>query len=175
MKNTLWIGMLGLFLVACDDSQPVQRVKRAGEGKGLEVQTSEMHKEWIKEDIEAIDKYVQRRGWKMEETGTGTLFFIYEESEGEKGAEGRMATVAYEISLLDGTICYTSDEDGPATVRIDKDDVESGMHEVLKIMKVGEKAAVILHPHRAHGLVGDLDKIGPASVVIYNLHLIELK
>jgi FKBP-type peptidyl-prolyl cis-trans isomerase len=167
--------LLLLAATACGSDNPKQ-VAVNRHAKSKEVQTSEMHKQWIAEDREAIAKYVERRGWTMTETGTGTLYYIYSRNpEGELGEEGRIATVEYTVQLLDGTMCYSSDEDGAAMVRIEKDDIESGIHELLKIMRVGEKAAVILHPHRAHGLIGDMDKIGPQTVVIYNLEMISLQ
>jgi len=159
---------------ACNPEPPAQRAVQ--KPRDLKIETSDLHKAWIQEDLDAIEKFVERRKWKMSETGTGTLYYIYElNPEGEQGETDRVATVGYEVMLLDGEIIYSSEEDGPAKVKIEKDDIESGIHEVLKIMKVGEKAAVILHPHRAHGLLGDDDKIGPQSVVVYNLHLISLK
>jgi FKBP-type peptidyl-prolyl cis-trans isomerase len=159
-----------LAATACGPDKPTQKAV-TGKNKSPEVQTSEMHREWIQEDIDAIEAYVSRRGWKMQETGTGTLYYIFQTADGEMGKVGDMATVGYTVSLLDGTVCYSSEETGDVAVRIEKDDVESGIHEVLQRMHVGEKAAVILHPHRAHGLLGDTDKIGPQSVVIYILEL----
>jgi FKBP-type peptidyl-prolyl cis-trans isomerase FkpA len=174
MRLVLFFFLSALF-AACD-AEPKKQTAVNRRQKDLQYETSEMHKQWIQEDFEAIEKFVSRRKWTMTETGTGTLYYVYQTNpDGQQGQTDLIATVGYEVLLLDGQVIYSSDQDGPAVVKIEKDDVESGLHEVLKLMRVGEKAAVILHPHRAHGLLGDTDKIGPQSVVVYNLHLIQLK
>lgn len=173
MKLVLVVIVL-IIGVACTPEPPAQKALRRP--RDIKIETSDLHKMWIQEDLDAIEKFVSRRKWEMQETGTGTLYYIYESyPEAKQGETDLFATVGYEVMLLDGKVIYSSQTDGPAQVKIEKDDVESGIHEVLKIMRVGEKAAVILHPHRAHGLLGDDDKIGPQSVVVYNLHLISLK
>jgi FKBP-type peptidyl-prolyl cis-trans isomerase len=75
------------------------------------------------------------------------------------------------VSLLDGTLCYTSDKTGPKKIKIDMGNVESGLHQGLKLMKVGEKAIFILPPHLAHGLTGDNNLIPPKASVFYEIEV----
>ena len=70
---------------------------------------------------------------------------------------------------------YSSKEDGPRSFMIGQDNVETGLHEAVTYLKLGDKAHVILPSHLAHGLTGDNNKIPPRSTVIYNLELIGLK
>lgn len=172
MRSVLFL--IVVFLMGCSEDRPEQTVRK--QEQSMQVETSEMHKAWIKEDMDMIGRYAERRGWEMTQTGTGTLYYKYNENpDGEIGVPGKYATVEYTVSLLDGTLCYTSEEDGPATVKIEKEDVESGIHESLQLMHVGEEMAVILPPHRAHGLLGDQDKVPAQSVVVYQLKMISLK
>ena len=55
------------------------------------------------------------------------------------------------------------------------DNVETGLHEGIKYMKVGEKAKMILPSHLAHGLIGDSKKIPPRSTIVYDIELLDLK
>jgi FKBP-type peptidyl-prolyl cis-trans isomerase FkpA len=79
------------------------------------------------------------------------------------------------ISLLDDTEVYKTAEDEVNEFVIDRTDIESGIHEGIKKMKVGEKAKLIIPSHLAHGLIGDLDKVPPLSVLIVDIHLVKLK
>jgi FKBP-type peptidyl-prolyl cis-trans isomerase len=125
-------------------------------------------------ESDKIDKYIKRRNWKVETSGTGLRYFIYEHGEGEEAKEGRLALVHYEITLLDGTLCYTSANAEPRQFRIGQDHVESGIHEGIMYMRVGDRAKFILPSHLAHGLTGDQQKIPPRSVLIIDLHLLAL-
>ena len=84
------------------------------------------------------------------------------------------ATLKYSISLLDGTVCYSSDSLGLKSFEIDHDQIESGIHEGVKLLKEGEHAIFILPSHLAHGLTGDHNKIPPGSPVVYNIELTHL-
>jgi FKBP-type peptidyl-prolyl cis-trans isomerase len=57
---------------------------------------------------------------------------------------------------------------------IDRADIESGIHEGIKFMSVGDRAKLIIPSHLAHGLVGDLDKVPPLSTLVVDIHLIVL-
>jgi FKBP-type peptidyl-prolyl cis-trans isomerase len=83
--------------------------------------------------------------------------------------------IDYSVSLLDGTECYSSKSTGPQEFRIGQDNVESGLHEAILLMKVGDKARFILPPHLAHGLIGDQNKIPAMSTIIYDVELKALR
>jgi FKBP-type peptidyl-prolyl cis-trans isomerase len=79
------------------------------------------------------------------------------------------------VRLLDGKLCYESDENFYEELKIDHNDRESGLNEALKLMKTGEKAKLILPNHLAHGLVGDLKSIPPLSILIVDLELHQIQ
>jgi FKBP-type peptidyl-prolyl cis-trans isomerase FkpA len=115
-----------------------------------------------------------RKSWKMTETGSGLQYFIYEKGEGAQPEIGSVVDVAFSISLLDGTLCYKTEEDEVVEIVVDHSEVETGVQEGLKKMKVGDKAKMIIPSHLAHGLTGDLDKIKPLSPLVVDIHLIEI-
>ena len=122
-----------------------------------------------------IDNYISRRGLQMQKTGTGLRYMISKPGNGKAAAPGMNATVNFTLSLLDGTICYSSDSTGAETFTIDHDQVESGLHEGVKLLREGDRAKFILPSHLAHGLLGDNNKIPPRSPVVYDIQLLELK
>jgi FKBP-type peptidyl-prolyl cis-trans isomerase len=52
--------------------------------------------------------------------------------------------------------------------------VESGLHEGVQMMHVGDKMRFILPSFRAHGLTGDNSKIPPLTSVVYEIELLGL-
>jgi FKBP-type peptidyl-prolyl cis-trans isomerase FkpA len=133
------------------------------------------NKSFVKKENEKINRYVERYNLDVTESGTGLRYIIYGEGTGEKARQGQLAFVNYKVSLLDGTVCYSSDSTGTEEFMVGMDDVESGLHEGITYMKVGQKAKFILPSHLAHGLIGDKNKIPARAAIIYDLELLALK
>jgi FKBP-type peptidyl-prolyl cis-trans isomerase len=110
----------------------------------------------------------------MIKTGSGLQYYIYEKGIGDTAVAGVIAQVETEVSLLDGTQCYKTAKDEIEEFVIDKSDIESGVQEGIKKMRVGDKAKLIIPSHLAHGLTGDMEKIPPLSVIVVDIHLIGL-
>ncbi len=125
-------------------------------------------------DAERISNYAKRRNWNMTESKTGIWYEIYEKGNGKKAEEGQIAVFNYKISLLDGTVCYSSDSTGIKKMEIGHGGVESGLEEGILMLHKGDKARFIFPPFRAHGLLGDMKHIPPRSIIVYELDLINL-
>ena len=85
---------------------------------------------------------------------------------------GDIVELRYTLSLLDGTVCYTSVSLGPKSFVVGNGHVEYGLDEAMLYLHNGDKARIILPPHLAFGLIGDEDKIPPRSIVMYELEVI---
>jgi FKBP-type peptidyl-prolyl cis-trans isomerase len=129
----------------------------------------------IKNESDEIEAYIKRRGWSMTSTGTGLRYMIYEKGDGPAPKPGMMAKINYKVSLLDGTVCYSSDKTGPQEFKVSEDHVESGLHEGILLMHTGDKAKFIMPPHLAHGLIGDDNKIPAMSTIIYDVELLSIR
>ena len=81
----------------------------------------------------------------MQTTGTGIYYMIYYHGKGELARTGEYVQIAYTISLLNGTVCYDSKQDGPREFCVGKDDVESGVHQAVQLMHLGDKGLFIFH------------------------------
>jgi FKBP-type peptidyl-prolyl cis-trans isomerase len=128
----------------------------------------------VKKDVELIESYAKRRGWEMELTESGLFYQIYERGKGEKAVNGKYATIAYKLSLLDGTICYSSEEQGPKKFILGHSTEESGLEQGILMMQEGDKARLILPPHLAHGLLGDEKRIPARSIIVYEMELLDI-
>ena len=122
-----------------------------------------------------INDFVRRYGWKVQTTSSGLRYVIYKRGTGVKAESGKLAKIRYSVKLLNGTLCYSSEESGPKTFLIGKGGVESGLEEGILLLKVGDRAKFILPSHLAFGLLGDQDKIPQNSSLVYDIELVEIK
>ena len=126
----------------------------------------------VQKDIDLIKKYAERRGWDMEVTETGLFYEIYEQTTGKKTELGMNIRMNYSLSLLDGTLCYSSEKDGPKEFQLGKSLEISGLEQGVELMRLGEKARLILPPHLAYGLLGDEERIPARAIVVYEIELL---
>ncbi|WP_343747847.1 FKBP-type peptidyl-prolyl cis-trans isomerase [Fluviicola sp.] len=138
--------------------------------------STEMNKELaIEQDLDIDLYFAQHENWEVKQTGTGLRYVIFNKTDGASPKPGMDAKTQYKISLLDGTEVYKTATDEVDVFRIDKSDMESGIHEGIKLMHVGEKAKLVFPSHLAHGLVGDLNKIPPLSPLVVDIELIGIE
>jgi len=135
--------------------------------------------DWNKEIVEidhtVIDKFIERRKWSMEISGTGLYYQIYHKTDEEKSVDGKTAEFSYTTMLLNGTVLYTSEEFGNRFIKLGHNQEEIGLNEGLMMMRVGEKARLILPPHLAFGVPGDGYLVPPYSILVYDIELISLE
>lgn len=163
-----------LLLFSCSDS-PKQKPIEIN-SKKLKEDVIKVNKPIIILEQDEINAYIKAHGYTMQNTGTGLRYmFIKENPKGKKIDIKNVVKVNYKVWLLDGTLCYSSDKKGPKTFAVGADNVESGIHEGVKLMKEGEKALFILPSHLAFNLIGDRDKIPPKSAVVYEIEVLEVK
>ena len=171
--------LIALFLIlaagACkdDSNQKVREVNL----KSREFQNKliEANKIYVKQESDEIDQYVKHKKWDMITTGTGLRYMITSKGNGDSVKVDQIVKVNYKIILLDGRVCYSSDSLGPKEFVVGADNVESGLHEGIQYLRVGDKATLILPSYMAHGLIGDESKIPPKASVIYELELLSVK
>ncbi len=158
--------------MACNNTP--KKEKRKITKKEYKETLESVNRYMVKLDAERINSFAKRRGWKMQQSQTGLWYMIYDETNDEKASIGKIATLKYKISLLDGTLCYSSDSLGTKTFLIGRGGVESGLEEGILLMKKGEKARFIMPPHKAHGILGDMNKIRGRQTILYEIELVEL-
>ena len=163
-----------LLLFSCGDDGKKKKMTKK-EVKETKEKLQNINNYLVKKESDEIDAYVLQRKWSMTTTGTGLRYEIYEKGNGELASIGKQAKVNYKIYLLDGTVCYTSDEDGAREFKIGEDYVETGIHYGVQLMHVGDKARFILPSHLAHGLLGDYNKIPPKSSIVYDIELLSIR
>ncbi len=166
-----WIICFSSILYSCGPEE----VQQDKEVKWSKKQSTDLNKELTEREKIDIKLYLDRHpSWKMEETGSGLYFFKYEEGDGVAASSGRVAQVQFDISLLDGTKCYSTGVDEVEEFKIDHSHVETGVQEAIKLMREGDKAKMIIPSHLAHGLTGDFNKIPPLTAIVVDLQLYKI-
>ena len=139
----------------------------------------DVNKHLIRQDAVVIRNYADNAGWDLKETGTGLFYQILDHgrqrSKAGKVKSGDQVSLNYDISVLDGTRCYTSTLDGPRNFVVDKSWSEQGLHEAVKLLEPGDSALIIMPPHLAYGLVGDGDRIPARAILVFKIRLVDVK
>jgi len=175
MYKLTFIISLFYFLSACTNEMQKPKSDRYT-AKQFKDSLVAINKTLMESEDRLIEKFIERKQWPVVSTGTGLRYIIYEKGKGQNLAQiGQYASISYIISLLNGKVCYQSKLGEKKSFTVEADDVESGLHEGIKYMKVGDRAKLIIPSYLAHGLIGDMDKIPPKSTIIYDLKLISLK
>ena len=162
------------FFAGCGP-QNNSAIVEAGKSDSYKEPLIDANKARLKMENKKIESYIKRNGWDVTTTGTGLRYLIFKKGSGAKAKVGNTAIINYEVKLLDGTLCYTSDDEGTKGIELGKTQIERGVDEGILLMQVGDKAKFILPSHLAHGLVGDGNKIPSHSVLVYDVELIDLK
>ncbi len=135
----------------------------------------EENKQLAQHEAHDIDAWIARHGLTMEGTGTGVRIKLVEDSAGTNAVPLQTASIIFNVALINGTVCYASAPGEPEDFTIEKDNVESGLHEAIQRLSVGDSAIIVIPSHRAYGLAGDSKKIPMRSTVIYHLRLVGLR
>lgn len=164
--NKLLVLIVSCLLLSCKEQAP-KDIPWSKE------QSIELNAAWAEDEEFHIEQYLKRRpNWKMQETGTGLRYMIFQQGDGDSAIRGYYAKVDYKISLLTEEVLYSSSQSGPTSFKIDHSEVESGLQEGIKKMRVGDKGIFIVPSHLAHGLLGDMDKIPPLETILMEIHFI---
>jgi FKBP-type peptidyl-prolyl cis-trans isomerase FkpA len=132
---------------------------------------ADLNRYMVRKDRERIQNYIERKNLSMTETKTGLWYQILREGEGETFREKDRIVFDYECSLLDGTKCYSSKEQGPRELILGRSEMEAGLNEGLRLLKQGSEAIFIIPPFLAYGLVGDRKSIPPRAVLVYSVSI----
>jgi FKBP-type peptidyl-prolyl cis-trans isomerase FkpA len=165
------VALSGLLLLQCGQSR--EKTLTPAEIHETEEALITANRMLLKKDKEKIQQYIADQNLSLTETESGLWYGIIRQGEGPVVKEGMLVTLSYKVSLLDGTVCYSSAEKGVKQFITGKGGVESGLEEGVLLLQEGSKAVFIMPPHLAHGLTGDGDKIPARSIIVYEVELIK--
>lgn len=167
------IFLCAVVLFSCENK--TQKKFTASELKENRENLIKAKKFLTNKEADEIDSYAAIKKWDMIKSGTGLRYMILKEGVGDSIRPGNSVKIKYKIFLMDGSICYDSDKDGPRIFKVEEDNIESGIHEGIQYLKINSKARMIIPSHLAHGMLGDYEKIPPLSPIVYELEVLDVK
>lgn len=174
MKYAYLLFVFTAMLMSCDsssqDKKTIQQMSQAQIDSMLIAQNRSFHAQ----EKERLQKFASDKQWPTTITGTGIHYWIYQQGVGETVRSEQVALVEFEVSLLDGSVVYKSKVGEKVPVKIGHDNVESGLHEAIQLLRKGDHAKIVLPSYRAFGITGE-GKIPMNAAVVYDIHLVEIQ
>lgn len=170
MKLSMHLSILVLFL-GCGQEGSAPVVQRQMPDSEALIKEN---RDAIKLEDRDIDRYVERYGIQAQRTGRGVRYQLLRDVPGEAPRPEQWVSINYRVELLNGDTAYRSEPGKPESFKVDMDDVESGLHEGIQYMSPGDSAIIIIPSYRAHGLIGDMDRIPMRSSLVYRIGLVKV-
>jgi FKBP-type peptidyl-prolyl cis-trans isomerase len=126
----------------------------------------------IKEGTDYIDSLKAEDGWKK--TESGIAYRITEEGKGDSPDENDIATMDYELKLLDGDKpgdVLQSTFDSPQTVPFAANQVIEGWGEVLQLMNPGATFETVIPYNLGYKEQGSPPNIPPYATLIFKMKM----
>ena len=164
------------FFSACLESDKAKENKQEFDKIKINKQFIKANQQVVAKENDEMDYFQKSHKFPFIKTTSGVRYFVYKPSLlGDSITNGDVISINYTLSLLDGTVCYSSDTDGVKEFKVGMQDAEDGLHKAVLNLKQGDKALILIPSHLAHGLLGDSKKIPPQSIVLYDIEIILVK
>ncbi len=167
MRLTAFL-LLMLVWFGCK-SDPREGFKDLPTAADIEENMIKHQKALLVKDSLNIEKYLEVKQWKTTHSGTGLRYEVYFQTDLDSIKSGDQVFLDYVITDLSSDTLYSSQKSGVMSLIVDYSQAETGLHELLKNMKLGESARAVIPAHLAHGLVGDDYKIPPNTSLVFEL------
>ncbi len=173
VHKSLWFGIFFL-LIGCD--RQTSQEEQPPDGAWLKEKLIGANRQFIRNQLDDIDSYVERHGYLMDTTATGLHYQIKRISRPgvRQVTLNDIAGIRYTIELLDGRKCYTADSALYREYHLATDDMPAGLREGILMMKEGERALFIIPSYLAFGITGDGDCIPPNAALVMTVTMVKV-
>ncbi len=168
-----WLPAVVLLAASCggDGRVPVRVEHQEDPSKNELVKEN---KDAVKLEQHDIGLYAMRHDLQLIATATGVHYLFYRDVEGPTAKPDQWARVNYRLELLNGDSAYATRPGEPESFMVEMDQVESGLHEAIQLLSAGDSALIVIPSYRAHGLIGDQDRIPMRSSIVYRLGVVAI-
>jgi FKBP-type peptidyl-prolyl cis-trans isomerase len=140
----------------------------------IEKEKIAVNQEIVRKDNADIELIAKRYGWNLVQSESGLCYQIITSGKGDKSQPKDIVQIKGRISLPDGTDIYNSTNEGVKEFRVDRSEDAVGLHELVKLMRAGDKARAIIPSYLAYGISGDGEQIPPIALLICEIELIKI-
>lgn len=111
-----------------------------------------------------------------DETPSGLRYKVLQNGDGKQATKGAMVSVHYKGQLLDGTVFDSSyKRKQPIDFAVGVGQVIAGWDEGIQLLKVGDKARLVIPSNLAYGAQGAGGVIPPNATLIFDVELMNVK
>ena len=111
-----------------------------------------------------------------DETPSGLRYKILQNGDGKQATKGAMVSVHYKGQLLDGTVFDSSyKRKQPIDFAIGVGQVIAGWDEGIQLLKVGDKARLVIPSNLGYGATGAGGVIPPNAILVFDVELVDAK
>ena len=172
-----FLAFLVLLIFSCSAPEPRRPISHHTESFLKE--SIQRNKQINAFEEEAIKYYIAQDSTKIYNVSTKGYWFRYlshiEAVEGGSPKFEDTIVFEYEISDLNNEVLYSYEELGEVTYKIDKENLESGLQDGLKMMRERDEVMFLFPSYKAFGILGDKEKVGMNQPLIYKVKLIKIK
>lgn len=171
--SMFFIGVIVLLLSSCHDDN--KNKKKHIDPTIIAEPLLEFNQQMVSVEDKQIDDFLNRRSWKMTRCKSGLRYMIYKNGVGMTPKEGETVICDYSIQLIRGEEVYNSKRDGQKIFRVDQSDEITGLHELVKYLKVGDQVKAVIPSYLAYGLIGDEKRIPRKASLVFDIKLKEIR
>ncbi|GFD97349.1 peptidyl-prolyl cis-trans isomerase [Alteromonas sp. KUL156] len=167
--------------IAQDDTMDVKIIRVGSDAEAFNAVEAFRTFEGAREKREAEAKAKQKElldqvAAGYDETPSGLRYKILQNGDGKQATKGAMVSVHYKGQLLDGTVFDSSyKRKQPIDFAIGVGQVIPGWDEGIQLLKVGDKARLVIPSDLAYGAQGAGGVIPPNATLIFDVELMNVK
>ncbi len=130
----------------------------------------------IADEKAKMDAELDKIAAGFKKTDSGLRYQIIQNGNGKKAEKGNNISVHYKGQLVDGTVFDSSyQRKQPIDFQVGVGQVIKGWDEGLQLLKVGDKARLVIPSHLAYGSQGAGGVIPPDATLIFDVELVDVK
>jgi len=130
----------------------------------------------IEEAKAKMDAELDKIAAGFSKTESGLRYQIIQKGSGAQASQGKEISVHYKGQLADGRVFDSSyDRKQPIDFTVGVGQVIKGWDEGLQLLKVGDKARLVIPSHLAYGSQGAGGVIPPDATLIFDVELMDVK
>jgi FKBP-type peptidyl-prolyl cis-trans isomerase len=166
-----YLGMT-LFFASCGNE--VAQESQKAVYRAYEKEKIAVNQEIVRREHADIALIAKRYNWNLVQTSSGLFYEILNKKEGNYPQTKDRVQLKGKIYLQDGTEVYNDKMDGIKELIINRSDDPIGLHELIKLMREGEKSHAIIPSYLAYGISGDGEQIPALSFLLCEIELIKI-